>query len=66
MTPKYPKPGEVYESLLYPGQRCRVVAVENAQVTLQWVGQFAHINQQQVMVNQFIRDFVLSLEPQAS
>ena len=59
MAPKYPVAGDIYESRLYPGQRCQVISVIAARVTLQWVGQYAHISQQTVLVNQFIRDFSL-------
>ena len=66
VTVKYPMPGELYDSLIYPGQRCRVVSVLDAKVTLQWLGQFAHISQQTVMVNQFVQDFSPSLERRTS
>jgi len=55
--PKYPQPGDVYESLLYPGQKCRVVAVQHAQVTFQWLGEYQRIEPQVVPVNRFIADF---------
>jgi len=38
--PKYPQPGDVYESVLYAGQTCRVVTVQHAQVTFQWLGEY--------------------------
>ena len=60
MSSKYPQPGDIYESRLYPGQQCKVVSVIEAVVTLQWVGQFTHIEEQSVRVNQFIRDFTPS------
>jgi hypothetical protein len=62
MLMKYPGAGEVYESRLYPGQRCRVLQVRNAQVTFEWLGQYEHIKQQFVPVNRFIQDFVLTLK----
>ncbi len=55
--PKYPQPGDVYESLLYPGQICKVVAVQHAQVTFQWIGEYQRIEPQVVPVNRFIADF---------
>ena len=55
--PKYPQPGDVYESLLYPGQVCKVVAVQQARVTFQWLGEYQRIEPQVVPVNRFISDF---------
>jgi hypothetical protein len=55
--PKYPQPGDVYESLLYPGQTCKVVAVQHARVTFQWLGEYQRIEPQVVPVNRFITDF---------
>ena len=55
--PKYPQPGDVYESLLYPGQVCKVVAVQQARVTFQWLGEYQRIEPQVVPVNRFIADF---------
>jgi len=57
---KYPQPGETYESVLYPGQRCAVKSVMEAQVTFEWLGQYAYVTPQRVPVNQFVCDFVLS------
>ena len=57
MMAKYPQPGDVYESLLYPGQACRVVNVQQAQVTFEWLGQYSHIEQQIAPVNRFVVDF---------
>jgi hypothetical protein len=57
--PKYPQPGDVYESLLYPGQACKVVAVQQARVTFQWLGEYQRIEPQIVPVNRFIADFAL-------
>lgn len=56
---KYPQPGEVYESALYPGQRCRVETVLEAMVTFTWLGQYAYVPSQSVPVNRFIKDFTL-------
>ena len=56
---KYPKASDLYECELYPGRRCRVVSVCNAQVTFQWVGDYARIEPQIVPVNRFIVDFKL-------
>jgi hypothetical protein len=55
--PKYPQPGDVYESLLYKGQACKVVAVQQARVTFQWLGEYQRIEPQIVPVNRFIADF---------
>jgi hypothetical protein len=55
--PKYPQTGDVYESLLYPGETCRVVHVSQAQVTFEWLGPYSHIDQQVVPVSRFIVDF---------
>jgi Domain of unknown function (DUF4222) len=55
--PKYPQPGDVYESLLYHGQVCKVVAVQQARVTFQWLGEYQRIEPQVVPVNRFIADF---------
>ncbi len=55
--PKYPQPGDMYESLLYPGQVCKVVAVQQARVTFQWLGEYQRIEQQVVPVNRFVADF---------
>ena len=54
---KYPQPGDVYESVLYPGQSCRVLDVHQAQVTFEWLGRYSHIDRQVVAVNRFIVDF---------
>ncbi len=58
MLRKYPVLEEVYDSRLYPGQQCVVDSVIEAQVTIRWVGQYAHIEPQAVPVNRFILDFV--------
>jgi hypothetical protein len=55
--PKYPQPGDVYESVLYAGQTCRVVTVQHAQVTFQWLGEYKRIEPQVVPVNRFVADF---------
>jgi hypothetical protein len=55
--PKYPQPGDVYESLIYPGQACKVVTVQQARVTFQWLGEYQRIEPQVVPVNRFIADF---------
>jgi len=60
--PKYPQPGDVYESLLYPGQACKVVAVQHARVTFQWLGEYQRIEPQVVPVNRFIADFAQRTE----
>ena len=54
---KYPQVHDVYECQLYPGRSCRVVKVFNAQVTFEWLGDYAHIEPQVVAVNRFIEDF---------
>jgi hypothetical protein len=54
---KYPEAQEVYECQLYPGRTCRVVHVVNAQVTFQWLGDYARIEPQVVPVNRFVNDF---------
>lgn len=59
---KYPQPGEIYESLLYPGQRCRVQTVLEAIVTFEWLGRYAYVPTQAVPVNRFIQDFDLAEE----
>ena len=56
---KYPQAHDVYECQLYPGQTCRVVAVVNAQVTFQWLGDYARVEPQVVPVNRFVVDFKL-------
>ncbi len=55
--PKYPQPGDVYESLLYPERVCKVVTVQHAQVTFQWLGEYKRIEPQVVPVNRFVADF---------
>jgi hypothetical protein len=55
--PKYPQPGDIYDSLLYPGQACKVMAVQEARVTFQWLGEYQRIEPQIVPVNRFIADF---------
>lgn len=57
MLRKYPQPGEIYESALYPGQRCKVESVLEAKVTFEWLGQYAYVPRQSVPVNRFIEDF---------
>jgi hypothetical protein len=54
---KYPQASDVYECHLYPGRTCRVVHVVNAQVTFQWLGDYARIEPQVVPVNRFVVDF---------
>ena len=63
MALKYPQPGDLYDSLLYRGQRCQVVSVLDAQVTFRWTGSYNHIEAQRAPVNQFIRDFTPSSPP---
>jgi hypothetical protein len=58
---KYPQPSETYECHLYPGRRCRVLTVNNAQVTFQWLGDYSRIEPQIVPVNRFVSDFKLVL-----
>jgi hypothetical protein len=60
--PKYPQPGDIYESQLYPEQTCRVVTVQHAQVTFQWLGEYRRIEPQVVPVNRFIADFTQCTE----
>jgi hypothetical protein len=55
--PKYPQPGDVYESLLYPGRVCTVVDVQHAKVTFQWLGEYDRIEPQVAPVNRFVADF---------
>jgi hypothetical protein len=57
--PKYPQPSDIYECQLYPGQRCKVVSVTNAQVTFEWLGDYARLEPQVVPVNRFVTDFEL-------
>ena len=57
---KYPVSGEVYDSLLYPGEQCEVINVIEAQVTIQWIGQYARVEPQTVSVNRFIHDFAFA------
>ncbi len=54
---KYPQPGDVYESRIYPGQTCQVVTVQQARVTFQWLGEYQRIEPQVVPVNRFVADF---------
>ena len=61
--PKYPQPGDVYESVLYAGQTCRVLTVQHAQVTFQWLGEYQRIEPQVVPVNRFIADFTQRTAP---
>jgi hypothetical protein len=55
--PKYPQAGDVYESLIYPGQACKVVSVQQARVTFQWLGEYQRLEPQIVPVNRFVADF---------
>ena len=57
MVKKYPLPGDVYESRLFPGEKCRVLTVLEAQVTFKWIDRYQHLSQQTAPVIQFIRDF---------
>ena len=57
---KYPVAGEIYDSCLYPGEQCEVISVIEAQVTIQWIGQYARVKPQTVSVNRFIQDFALA------
>lgn len=59
-TKKYPVSGEIYNSCLYPGEQCEVISVIEAQVTIQWIGQYAQVEPQTVPVNRFIQDFALA------
>ncbi len=64
MTRKYPAPGDIYQSRLYPGQTCKVISVLDAQVTFRWTNGYEHIDQQTTSVRQFIDDFDLgSINP---
>ena len=56
---KYPQVSDVYECQLYPGRTCRVVDVVNAQVTFQWLGEYARLAPQVAPVNRFVSDFKL-------
>jgi hypothetical protein len=56
---KYPQAHDVYECHLYPGRTCAVVSVTNAQVTFQWLGEYARLEPQVVPVNRFVVDFKL-------
>jgi hypothetical protein len=60
--PKYPQPGELYTSYLYPGQVCKVLSVLDAQVTFEWVGQYRHVEPQVAPVNRFVVDFAPAAE----
>ena len=60
MSFKYPQSGETYDSAMYPGSQCVVVRVIDAQVTFRWLGRFSNIPEQEVPVNQFLRDFTLN------
>jgi hypothetical protein len=62
MSGKYPMPGEMYDSHIYPGQQCEVISILEAQVTMQWFGQYAYIEPQTVAVNQFLKDFSAAME----
>jgi len=57
---RYPQAGEIYESVLYPGQRCKVSGVLNAVVTFEWLGSYRHIDSQTALVSRFVEDFVFS------
>ena len=57
MSVKYPQPGDVYHSKIYPGQMCRVLRVIDALVTFEWQGQYDHVEPQSAPVNRFVRDF---------
>lgn len=59
---KYPQASDIYECLLYPGRTCRVLSVQNAQVTFQWLGDYQHIAPQVVPVNRFVADFELLVD----
>jgi len=59
MSHKYPTPGDIYQSRLYPGQSCRVISVVDAKVTFSWMNGYDHIDRQTAPVNQFVRDFEL-------
>ena len=62
MVEKYPAPGDIYQSRLYPGETCKIVRVQEAQVTFQWISGHDHIDWQIAPVNHFIRDFDLQTE----
>ena len=57
MRIRYPIPGDVYRSRIYPDQTCRVVDVTDAIVTFEWLGQFSDVEKQQAPVLTFDRDF---------
>ena len=57
MSHKYPQAGETYNSRLYPGHKCEVISVIEAQVTFKWLPPYKYIDEQIVPVNQFVQDF---------
>ena len=63
MLIKYPESGDCFNSNLYPGQVCKVLYVEDALVTFEWLGQYDHIDPQSAPVNRFIQDFSLESNP---
>ncbi len=60
MAQRFPRPGDIYDSNFFPGQQCKVVRVLGSEITMQWIGAYAHLGSQTVPVNQFIRDFTLA------
>ena len=59
MQKRYPQAGEIYHSVLYPGQRCKVSSVLNAVVTFEWLGSYEYVDAQTASVSRFIEDFEL-------
>lgn len=57
MYTKPPFAGDQYRSKLYPGQSCKVMRIIEGRVTFQWLGQYAHIDQQTTTIAQFLLDF---------
>lgn len=65
MKIRYPLPGDIYRSIIYPDQTCRVLQVLNAIVTFKWLGQYEHVEEQTAAVVQFTSDFRHQGEPAA-
>lgn len=57
MLTKPPFAGDQYRSNLHPGETCKVIRVVNGRVTFQWLGEYAHIDQQTTSIKQFLIDF---------
>jgi len=54
---KYPAAGDMYSYALNPDHVCKIVNVLENQVTIQWTGQRAYINEKTVPLKQFVIDF---------